>query len=629
MKATTGYKIFDAIKQKTQGLDIPGLVRKVLIAWLLAVLVEYLLLPGQWRNLADLDCLAQVSGGRMLAVAIAAVILLIAFSYHKKSVAAERWALVTLIAGLGICALSTSFSWAFLWAWLLAMAIAAIYGWHGWDSTPEPVKAPQKPSELFGWLTVGIAAAGFLFISVWSVSKVNSFYATTYDFGIFAQMFHNMKETGLPMTTLERDGWMSHFDIHVSLIYYLMLPVFMLVPTPATLQVLQAAVMASALLPLWKIGKHHGLSGLQRMLLCAALMVFPAFSGGAAYDLHENCFLTALILWLLYGIDRKNTILTAVTAVLTLTVKEDAAVYVAVIALWLLIKTLVRRKNADGWSLIMGSAMLVASLGWFLAATWHLNVNGEGVMAYRYDNFFYDGSGSLVAVLKAVLRNPMKAVYECVEPEKWKYIALTLLPLLGLPLLTRRYERFLLLIPYVLINLMSDYPFQHDVFFQYNFGSAGLLFYLAAINLAELKLDRVRTIAAGLALALGLTGFIQVIYPEAMVFYGYAGKYGAHYRALEKALDTIPEDASVAASMYYTVYLSQRETIYDVYYCSQEHLLEAEYVALEVDLAYCYHRYATLGQEDGYERLIELLEENGYELYHAMGEVMVIYRRSN
>ena len=67
-------------------------------------------------------------------------------------------------------------------------------------------------------------------------------------------------------------------------------------PVPATLQVLQAAVITSAVIPLWKLGKHHGLTPFQRMLLCVLLLLYPAFSGGVGYDIHENCFLTPLLL---------------------------------------------------------------------------------------------------------------------------------------------------------------------------------------------------------------------------------------------------------------------------------------------------------------------------------------------
>lgn len=37
----------------------------------------------------------------------------------------------------------------------------------------------------------------------------------------------------------------------------------------------------------------------------------------------------------------------------------------------------------------------------------------------------------------------------------------------GMSLMTRKCERYLLLIPYILVNLMSDYRYQHDFFSVY------------------------------------------------------------------------------------------------------------------------------------------------------------------
>ncbi len=442
-------------------------------------------------------------------------------------------------------------------------------------------------------------------------------------------MFYNMKKTGLPMTTVERDGLLSHFAVHVSPIYYLMLPFYWLFPSPATLQVLQALIITSAIIPLWKIGKHHGLSEVQRMLVCVLLLLYPAFSGATSYDIHENCFLTPLILWTLYGIDKKNSLITAVAAGLTLTVKEDAAVYVTVIALWLIVKTLLRIKESDKKNLLNGIIMLLVSISWFLLVTAYLADSGDGVMTYRYDNFIYDGSSSLTTVIKSIMLNPMKAVYECVDAEKLKFIAMTLLPLLGLPLLTRRYERYILLIPYVLVNLMSDYQYQHDIFFQYTFGSTAFLIYLTVINLADFKINWKRISVLSAATIISAVCFYTVVLPVGIQYPIQAIQYQEYYQNIRDTLGTIPDDSSVTATTFYTTHLSQREILYDVRYCSKEHLLETEYVVLKVASDSECSEYATDGKDNGYENLVKLLEDNGYRKYGAVNNVLVIYHKSD
>ncbi len=607
--------------------DAPGIIRRVILSWLLAALIEYSLLPAQLQALAGLEGLANMSLARVIYFTMGFFILLNGLGLFLRTAKIERWGIVSAFAVLAILAVLSSLTLAFLVVCLLLLVLLAVFGIYGWDSTPEISAEPKKVRKAWLWATAGLSVGYFLFVSIWTVGRVCTFSTPTYDFGIFSQMFYYMKEFGQPLTTLERDGLLSHFAVHVSPIYYLILPFYCLVPTPATLQVAQAAILASAVIPLWLIGKHRGLSGMQRMLLCAVLLLYPAYSGGTSYDIHENCFLTPLLLWLFYGLERKNIPVTALAALLTLTVKEDAAVYVAVIGLWMVVKTLLRPKSLDIWNLITGSALLAGSVGYFFLITGWLASSGDGVMTYRYSNFIYDGSSSLFTVIQAVIMNPMKAVYECVDSEKLKFIALTLLPLLGLPLLTRRYERYILLIPYVLVNLMSDYQYQHDIFFQYTFGSTAFLIYLTAVNLSDLKLSWQRSSVLLAAAVVAAVSFGSEIFPKAIIYPQYVVQYRAYYENVRDALDTVPDDASVTSVTVYTTYLSQREVIYDTGYCSRKQLLESEYVVLSLSNKSQNVSIWTEDVDQANEELLRQLQENGYTQYVTLDGVLTIWRR--
>lgn len=609
-------------KRKFNKPDVPGLFRRLILSWLLAVLAEVLLLPNRLRDLSLSEGLARMDLARVVLLTCGSALGLICVSLFVKTDKLERWGIVSVFVLLSAVLLPASFSWAFLAVCALITCILIYYALRGWDGTAETAREGERAGKTWVLVTAGLAGAFFLFVCAWTLGRYYCFNTPSYDFGIFSQMFYSMSKTGLPMTTLERDGLLSHFAVHVSPIYYLMLPFYMFVPSPATLQALQVAVMVSAVIPLWMIGKRHRLGGFQRTLLCALLLFFPAFSGGVGYDLHENCFLTPLILWIFYGIDSEKLPVTCVAALLTLTVKEDAAVYVAVIALWLIVRSLVRFSKRGGVELLTGIGLLAVSLGWFLAVTGYLAKSGDGVMTYRYENFMYDGSGSLITVLKSVVMNPMKALFECVDTEKLRFIAMTLLPLLGLPFFTRRYERFILLIPYLLINLMSDYTYQHDLFFQYSFGSTAFLLYLTAVNLSELKWERLRLPALLSAAFVSALCFSLTVIPRAAPYPENALIYRGYYGSIRDALDTVPEDASVSATTFLTSYLSRRETLYDVRYCSREHLLETEYVVLKVSSTGDYTRY------NGYDNLVKILEDNGYSQWSSLGDILVIYRKN-
>ena len=626
------------------------LCRHLILSWLLAVTVEYLRLPTVIRSLDGLDGLPYMSLSRIIGSICLTYLFLWLLGHFFSTKIVERWCMTAVFAILAATSILSSPSWPFFLFCTLVLVGLVIYSLFGWNFSRKHsscrclTKKTLRSRPVFGWITAILALAFFVFVTAWTVGRVYSFRSPTYDFGIFSQMFYSLKEIGVPMTTLERDGLLSHFAVHVSPIFYALLPFYALAPTPATLQILQAAVLTTAVIPLWKLSKHHGLSAAHCLLLCALLLFYPAYAGGTSYDIHENCFLTPLILWLFYGLDRRNIILTLLAALFVLMVKEDAAVYVAVISLWMILKTLLHlysgkqapldssndnshynSRHFAAWELLFGILLVALSLTWFFCVTNYLAQSGEGVMTYRYKNFLYDGSSSLFTVVKAVFLQPMKVLYECVDLEKLSFLGLTLLPLLGLPLLTRRYERYLLLIPYVLVNLMSDYTYQHSIFFQYTFGSTAFLLYLTMVNLADLPKERQRTIPLAAALITSLFCFAFTVIPKAIVPPVDAIRHYQEHQMIRDTLEEIPEDAAVTATTFFTTWLSQRKILYDINYCSREHLLASEYIVL--DTRNSYKKYASATKNDGFQNLISLLEVNGYHLDQSVEHALVIYRK--
>lgn len=610
---------------KSQWL-VADLLRRLGLAWLTAATVEYMLLPISLRSMDSLNGLAEMSLARLLTVTAILLVLLciVPQKYHPPLL--ERWCIVGIFAILA-CAVTSTGTTVYLTAACLAIiGTLTVYAIRGWKSDPLPA-ATEDPLHFPALLIVLICALAFAaYVGGWGLCRALSFCGSTFDIGIFSQMFHSMKTTGLPMTTLERGYLLSHFAVHVSPIYYLLLPLYCLFPGAPTLNFLQGVILALSVIPLWKLCRSYGLSGPQGILICLALLLAPSFSGSTSYDFHENAFLAPLILWLFYAIRKQNGIMTAAFAVLTLMVKEDSAVYVAVIALWLMIDSALQPKAHKKWGVVAGSAMLILSIAWFLGAVTYLSVHGDGVMAYRYSNLMFDGSGSLLTVVKAVLLSPMKVLYECVEQEKLKYILLTMGTLLFLPVFTRRFQRYILLIPYLLINLISDYSYQHSIFFQYSFGSIAFLLYLTLVNLADMKgsWKRIPVLLATIVIS---SFYLQRdVLPEAEMYIDRYAKNPAYYTEKYAALSCIPPDASVAATTFLTVPLSQREQIYDITYAELPTILAADYVVIQRNDSFSLRNYAT-ETSIGCNELIALLVENGFSLESQFGNDFVIYHK--
>lgn len=605
----------------------PVMIRRLLLSWLSAATASYFALSQPLKQLSSLDGIRQMSFVAMVVMTLIFFIALTVIGCYRKHHRYERCLLFGIFSILATITLIFNFTWQFFFGNLLLVAILLVYALKGWNASVSTIYTNKKERTLYKVILWALAAAFIIFVSVWTVCRVVSFCTPTYDFGIFSQMFYNMKSSGIPYTTVERDVLLSHFQVHVSPIYYLLLPIYFLFPYPATLQILQACVLGSSIIPLWLLCRKHGLSPIVSIILCAILLIYPSYSGGTSYDIHENAFLTPLLLWLFYGIDTRNIPVTITAASLTLLVKEDAAVYVAVVALYLLVRSSLHKHNPNRkWGVIFGLVLLVGSIAWFMIVTGYLASQGDGVMTYRYQNFMADGSGSLVSVIKTVLLCPQKALYECLDPEKLEFIIQTLVPLLFLPFITRKYQRYILLIPYLLINLMSDYQYQHDIFFQYTFGSTACLMYLTVVNIADWKQPVKQTITASISLVLCCLLFIQCVVPVASRYARLVKNNGENYQKIRQTLSQIPDGATVAATTFYTTQLSQREVLYDVKYTSQDNLLSAEYVALAIHSETNYRKYET-EEASGYENLVKLLEDNGYEIFAQLDNTLVIYKR--
>ena len=342
------------------------------------------------------------------------------------------------------------------------------------------IKLPTKDISArasFIRVTVAFVAISAYFIVVLG-SRTAAYCSPCYDMGIFAQMYDNMTETFLPYTTCERGEHLSHFAVHFSPVLYLLLPFCYIFKPTDVLVWGQILVVFSGVFPLWLICRKVKLSNFKSAVVSLLFLLYPAMSSGAFYDFHENAFLAPLILWTLYFIHAEKWIPTFIFALGVLTVKEDAAMYVGFIALYVIFA---RKK------IVKGLLLFAMTFAYFLFAMWMLMQGSEGIMlGSRYFNII-GYNGGFVDLIKVALVNPALYAAESFTYEKLLYALNMLVPIAFLPLMTRKPSRWLLIAPLFVINLITDYQYQYNLSFQYSFGSGAMLLYAAAINLADLS----------------------------------------------------------------------------------------------------------------------------------------------
>ena len=454
-----------------------------------------------------------------------------------------------------------------------------------------------------------------------------------YDLGIFTQMYDNMAETFLPMTTCERGEHLSHFAVHFSPILYLLLP-FCYITDPITMLVFaQVILVFSAVFPLWLICRRVGLSATVTTAVSLLFLMYPAMSSGAFYDFHENAFLAPLILWTLYFVHAEKWIPTFIFALGVLAVKEDAAMYVGFIALFVFFS---RKKY------IQGALLMAMTLGYFLFATHTLLSSGEGVMlGSRYYNVIgYDGS--FTDLIKVAFVDPALYAIESLNADKLLYAVNMLLPLAFLPLMTSKPSRWLLIAPLFVINLITDYVYQYDLGFQYSFGSGALLTYLAAVNIAdiipcakpvdeemaevaqsEIKLLKARLGAAILASALFSSLFLMSArLPSQSYYVKLYSQEKEDIAIANEVLAGIDRSKSVMAT---SMYLTPLYDVDELYHSSQV-LDDNGYIELFTDVVVLDLR-PYISDASSVNSYVRAYQFNGYEIITEIEDVIIVMER--
>lgn len=452
-----------------------------------------------------------------------------------------------------------------------------------------------------------IAVFFFLILTGMSVFRYLTFSAPNYDFGIFCNMFHNMKESFRPLVSCERDQILSHFAVHFSPAMYVFLPFYYIFPSPVTVAVFQTVAIYSGIIPFILIMKNRKFDSFTMCMFAVVYAANAAYTGGCRYDFHENCLLVPFMMWMFYFYEKKKLPLMFLFALFTLMVKEDAFIYVSVFAVYVI---LTEKK------FFKGSTLIFMAFAYFAVACYILEQHGTGIMSNRYDAMI-SGDEGLFGVIKTAFTNPAYAI-ELIfrtkdkDANKLIYFLQMLCPLAFMPFITKKSVRLVLVLP-LLLNLLTDYVYQYDISFQYNFAIMSLLLYLCVVNATEMekkKRDFLSVTAAGLAAMM----FFMLIVP------GFTSKTKDYFTAKEKfesmeeVIDAIPQDASVAASTFLIPHLADRTHIYEVYYTQHT---EFDYVVLDMRDSY---------REDSLARA-EQFEALGYKLTDIGSAYVFVYTK--
>ena len=494
------------------------------------------------------------------------------------------------------------------YVYIFFMILEAVCCYYCFSGLEKDLKIPKILTKT-GYILIALVFAGFLG-SLLALRYI-TYCAANYDFGIFAQMFHYMKETGIPYTTCERDTLLSHFAVHMSPIYYLILPFYCIFESPITINVAQAVILTIGFIPLYLLCRRKNLSEGVTLLFALVYAFYPALMGGTFYDIHENVFLVPCVLFLMYFIEADKTVGIFVMEALTLAIKEDAAVYVIFIALFMIFAKKMRLK---------GSIMLVTAGVYFLFIVWWLNKYGDGAMVTRYENYEINGKG-LIEVIKDCITSPIYVFGQCCDADKLMFALKMLVPLGFLPFFCKRnFGNYLLLAPFMIINLMSNYQYQHSIDFQYNFGVLAIFFYLSIVNIGEFKPDK-RKVLAFFCVAASVCLFFPTIWYRTNYFKMYSESH-EQYADIQQALDDeLPDDATIAINTFLLPHVCDHDIVYQLSPTNPNFETRVEYLVFDIRFQEFIDQYNSYTESGDYT--LYYSDDNiailTYDYYDAIG----------
>ncbi|UWE08110.1 DUF2079 domain-containing protein [Actinacidiphila bryophytorum] len=426
----------------------------------------------------------------------------------------------------------------------------------------------RLPARLDPWLL----AAGFLGIyAALSLSRYRRMETMSWDLGIFEQAVRGYAHLHAPVSDLKGPGFNVLGD-HFSPITALIAPFYRLFPTPVTLLVAQALLFALSVVPV--TGTAARLLGRGRGLAVgAAYGLSWGVQRAVDFDFHEIAFAVPLLAFSLAAVLRRRWRTAMAWAAPLVLVKEDMGAAVAMIGavVWLRAGDATLRGAKGGgrvrtWALglaAFGAAASAWEVSWLIPA-----FHGPGYDALNHIN----GDGTLTSHVP-----PVTAL---------RTVLWILLPAGGL--LALRSPLALVVVPTLGWRFLSYYPENWGTAWHYNAVLMPVVF-LAAVDCAALvgaagRLRRgepawLRPLVRALpAVMLGAALALCTQLPLAELTHRDAYRVDGPTRAAKKALDVIPDGATVEANVGPLSRLVRRTT---VYWVGQTGGLNPDYLAFE------------------------------------------------
>ncbi|MCA1669947.1 MAG: DUF2079 domain-containing protein [Thermomicrobia bacterium] len=384
---------------------------------------------------------------------------------------------------------------------------------------------------------------------------------------------HIAEQSALSYTT-------SAFGQDLFLFHFVLLPLYALKETTATLLFLQTVGAAFGALAVYLIARDAlPRTRIVPFLFGALLLSYVPMQNVNLYEVQPRLFAATFLLFAYWCMTRGYAIGFWVCIVLAIINRNDTALVVAALGLY---GILTRRRASFSWA-----PMLFGAVYWLLAVFVIIPAIAGGAQFSYLQN--YDWLGATAGdIVKTIVTHPLFVGRTVFGPDRWEYPVSLLFALAFVPLLAPR--PLLMALPPFLINIFAGdhYRYQRDIFHQYSALITPWLFVAAILAVAALadgthplyglvprvkhRLERIpaAAISGGLVIVMLALSAFQFAYTKPDKLASWAEQGGRLSQAdknrvasADLLIAMIPQDAPLAVTSLLATRVPLRRDLYE------------------------------------------------------------------
>lgn len=291
-------------------------------------------------------------------------------------------------------------------------------------------------------VAVGVALYAVYFSAV-TLSRHWTFRTHALDLGYYVQLTWNLARGAGPYVSLpEMHAWGDH----LSPIMYLFVPAFWLAPGPGVLLVAQSIALALGGLAVFALATQRLGDERPAAVFAVLYLLNPSLHGINVRDFHSAALAIPLLLAAIYFAEAGRPWLFATAVLLTLATREDAAIAVVGLGLWLAFTR--RCWMLGGVTTASALALLIADTRWIIPYF-------RGA-PYPHLGRFAQLGHSVPEILETLVLHPWRVLTTVLTTSRLVYLGALLAPLAFLPLLAP--GTLVGLVPPLAENLLGQDP---------------------------------------------------------------------------------------------------------------------------------------------------------------------------